>query len=118
MTTDEEGDAANTFMMLFPDSAIREKFETALKAEGIGCGCLYGGRPVYMQPQIFTQKTAERDNFPYNQFDEPVIYTEDMCPRAMDILPRNSIIQLSPLFTERDTQDVITAVKKVAAEML
>jgi len=116
--TDEAGDAANTLMMLFPDSGTRERFEAALRAEGIGCGCLYGGTPVYMQPQIFSQRTAERDNFPFNQFEEPVVYTEGMCPRTAELMPRNLIVQLSPLFTERDTQDVIAAVKKVAAEIL
>ena len=115
---DEAGDAANTFMMLFPDAGIREKFEAALRAEGIACGCLYGGRPVYMQPQIFQQKTAERSGFPFNQFDEPAVYTEDMCPRALEIMPRNLIVQLSPLFTEEDTEDIIKATKKVAAEVL
>ncbi|MCL2299451.1 MAG: DegT/DnrJ/EryC1/StrS family aminotransferase [Firmicutes bacterium] len=115
---DEAGDAANTFMMLFPDVPTREKFEAALKARGIDCGCLYGGRPVYMQPQIFRQRTAERDNFPFNQFGEPVVYTEDMCPRAVEIMPRNLIIALSPLMTQADTEEVITACKQAAREVL
>jgi len=115
---DEAGDAANTFMMLFPDVPTREKFEAALKARGIPCGCLYGGRPVYLQPQILHQRTAERGNFPFNQFDEPVIYTEDMCPRTIEIMPRNLIIQLSPLMTEADAAEIVGACKKAAREVL
>jgi len=113
-TDDEAGDAGSVLMMLFPSAEIREKFGAALAAEGIACGCLYRGMPVYLQPQIFGQKTAERSGFPFNQFDEPVIYTEDMCPRAMDIMPRNLIIQLSPVMTDEDTEDIINAIKKVA----
>ena len=115
---DEAGDAASTFMLLLPDAAAREEFGAALAAEGIACGCLYGGRPVYLQPQIFHQKTVDRDGFPFNQFAEPVAYTEDMCPRALDILPRNLMIQLSPLLTEEDAGDIIAAVKKVAGGVL
>ena len=115
---DEAGDAANTFMMLFSSAETREKFGAALSAEGIACGCLYGGKPVYLHPQIFHQRTVDRDGFPFNQFEEPVAYTEDMCPRAMEIMPRNLIVQLSPLFSAQDVIDVITAVKKVAAEVL
>ena len=115
---DEAGDAANTLMMLFPSADIRAAFETALTAEGIECGCLYGGRPVYMHPQIFGQKAAERGGFPFNQFAEPVVYTEDMCPNAVEIMPRNLIVQFSPLFSEEDTEDVITAIKKVAEAVL
>jgi len=115
---DEDGDAASTLMLLFPSAEVREKFGAALAAEGIPCGCLYGGVPVYMQPQIFWQKVADRSGFPFNQFDESVIYTEKMCPRVTEILPRNLIIQLSPLFTEQDAEDVVTAVKKVAEEAL
>ena len=115
---DEAGDAGSTLIMLFPTAEIRKAFEAALSAEGIGCGCLYGGRPVYLQPQVWQQKTAERGNFPFNQFDESIVYTEDMCPRAADILPRNLIIQLSPVMTEEDALDIVTAIKKVAEELL
>ena len=116
--TDEAGDAANTFMMLLPDIETREKFGAALAAEGIACGCLYGGRPVYMNPLIFSQRTADRGGFPFNQFAEPVAYTEGMCPRALEIMPRNLIVQLSPLFTEDDAADIIEAVQKVSEELL
>ena len=46
-----------------------------------------------------------------------MIYTEDMCPRAVEIMPRNLIIQLSPLLTQDDAMDIVKAVKKVAAEV-
>ena len=115
---DEAGDAGSTLMMLFPTAEIRKAFEAALSAEGIACGCLYGGRPVYLQPQVWQQKTAERNNFPFDQFDEPVLYTEDMCPLAVDIMPRNLIVQLSPLMTEEDASDMIAAIKKVAEVLL
>ena len=116
--TDEEGDAASTFMMLMPDAATRKAFQEALSAEGIGCACLYGGEPVYMQPLLFQQRTVDRGGFPYNQFDPPVIYTEDMCPRAVEIMPRNLMVSLSPVWTQQDAYDVAAAVKKVAAEVL
>ena len=115
---DEAGDAASSFMMLFPDAETRKTFGEALSAEGIGCGTVYGGEPVYMLPRIFNQKTVDRDNFPFNQFGAPVVYTEDMCPRAVDILPRALMLSLSPLLTQQDVSDIIEGIKKVANEVL
>ena len=115
---DEAGDAGNYFMLVLPDAEVRAQFEKAMKAEGVGFGCLYGGRPVYMLPQIFNQMVPDRNGFPFNQFDEPVVYTEDMCPRAVELMPRNLIIQLSPQYGEQDVEDIIRAVRKVAGAML
>ena len=53
-----------------------------------------------------------------NQFDEEIVYTEDMCPNAINLMPRNVFTFIDPTFTEEDVQDIITAVKKVAAEIL
>ena len=115
---DEEGDAGCSLTLIFDTKEKADLFNKALNAEGIAVSAQYGGRPVFMIPQIFHQKTVDRDNFPFNQFDEPVVYTEDMCPGANEYMPKSCFISLSAEFTEQDTQDVITAIKKVAAEVL
>lgn len=115
---DEDGDAACSLTLLFDTVEKADIFNKALNAEGIAVSAQYGGRPVYMIPQIFHQKTVDRDNFPFNQFDEPVVYTEDMCPNANYYMPRSCFISLSAEFEDGDVQDIITAIRKVAAEIL
>ena len=115
---DEEGDAGSTLFMMLPDVETADKFRKALAAENVNCGCLYGGRPVYMIPQIRYQKTVDRCGFPYNQFKEKIVYSEDMCPYASKHMPLNAVISISPAFTEKDAEDVITAVRKVAKYVL
>lgn len=115
---DEEGDAGSTLFMLLPDAEKADKFRKALSAENVNCGFLYGGRPVYMIPQIFYQKTVDRCGFPFNQFKEKIVYTEDMCPNANKLMPLNAVISISPAFTEKDAEDVVTAIRKVAKAIL
>jgi 8-amino-3,8-dideoxy-alpha-D-manno-octulosonate transaminase len=115
---DEEGDAGNALIMLLPDAEIAKKFREALNGEGIPTGLLYNGEPIYMLPQIFNKKTAEGREFPFDQFDEEIVYTKDMCPKAWDIMPRSATINLSPAFTEQDVEDVVKAIRKVAKHLL
>jgi len=116
--TDEAGDAGSTLFMMLPDENTEARFRDALNAEHVNNGYLYGGMPVYMIPQIYCQKTVDRCGFPYNQFSEKIVYTEDMCPNAIKLMPRNATISISPAFTEKDAEDVIKAVRKVAKEIL
>jgi 8-amino-3,8-dideoxy-alpha-D-manno-octulosonate transaminase len=115
---DEEGDAGSVLMMVLPDKNRAEKFRNALNAENIATFCPYGGHPVYMMPQILNQKTIDKNGFPFNQFDEKIVYSTDMCPKSLDLLPRSATINITPVYTEKDAEDVIKAVRKVAPYIL
>jgi 8-amino-3,8-dideoxy-alpha-D-manno-octulosonate transaminase len=115
---DEDGDASNSLIMLLPTKDKTHEFIEALSAEGIPVGCLYNGEPIYMEPQILKQKTVDKSGFPFNQFEEKIVYTPDMCPNAVDIMARNVLIQIGPEITEADAQDVIKAVRKISAQIL
>ncbi|MBQ4517289.1 MAG: DegT/DnrJ/EryC1/StrS family aminotransferase [Clostridia bacterium] len=115
---DDEGDAASSLMMFVESKEKSDAFCQAMWAENVAFNSLYGGRPVYMIPQIFYKKTADANGFPFNQFDEEIVYTEDMCPNAISVMPRNVFTYIDPTFTEKDLEDIVTAVKKVAAEIL
>ncbi len=71
-----------------------------------------------MLPQIFNKKTADSSGFPFNQFDEEIVYEKDMCPKAWDIMQRTATINFSPAFTEKDAEDVVKAIHKVAKYIL
>lgn len=115
---DEDGDAGNALIVLLENRKKADAFRDALNYEGIPFGCLYGGTPIYMQPQIFHQMTADKSGFPFNQFDEPIVYTEDMCPNAVKILPRNAVMNIGPTWTDADCEDVVKGIRKVATQVL
>lgn len=115
---DEEGDVASALVTFLPTKEKAREFINAVRAENVFFASQYNGLPVYMIPQIFHKKTIDKNGFPFNQFDEEIVYTEDMCPVAMELMPRNAFIFISPDFTDKEIEDIITAVKKVAAEIL
>lgn len=115
---DEEGDAGSTIMMMLPDKETARRFSEALNAEKITNGQLYGGRPVYTLPHILKQKTVDRNGFPFNQFDEKIVYELGMCPYVEEQLPKNVCIFLTPVLTEKDAEDIVKGIKKVAKYLL
>lgn len=115
---DEEGDASSALVMFLPTKEKAGKFINAVRKENIFFSSQYGGRPVYMIPQIFYKKTVDRNGFPFNQFDEEIVYTKDMCPVAIDLMPKNAFLFLTPDLTDKDIEDIITAVKKITSEIL
>jgi 8-amino-3,8-dideoxy-alpha-D-manno-octulosonate transaminase len=111
---DEAGDIGSHVSMILPDAAAASQFMAALGAENIQSYTLYAGRPVYMVPQLFQQRTAEKDNFPFNYpFRSPVEYSENMCPRAVDLLPRTVFVPISPILTEEDAAQIAEGIVKV-----
>lgn len=115
---DEEGDAGNALIFLLEDAFRVVPFYEALKAEGIPVSRLYNGQCSYMQPQILHQRTADPGGFPFNLFDPPVVYREDMCPTSVDIMSRNITLMIGTTWTDKDAEDVVTAVRKVASQLL
>ncbi|MNH98978.1 hypothetical protein D3C73_517300 [compost metagenome] len=115
---DEAGDIGSNLGMILPSAEAAQTFIQTLNAENIGTYILYGGKPVYAIPQLFQQKTAEKDNFPFNYpFKKPVVYTENMCPRAVDLIPRTVFLPVSPLLSEQDVQEIVEGIVKVYKQL-
>ncbi|MBA4496479.1 DegT/DnrJ/EryC1/StrS family aminotransferase [Paenactinomyces guangxiensis] len=113
-TVDEAGDIGSNLGMILPSGEIAGKFVKALQAENIGVSLLYGGKPIYMVPQILHQRTSDAGGFPFNYpFKRPVVYSEHMCPRATDLMARTVYLPVSPLLTEQDIHEMIEGVSKV-----
>jgi 8-amino-3,8-dideoxy-alpha-D-manno-octulosonate transaminase len=111
---DTGGDIGSNLGIILPTASAAQDFSKALSAENIGTYMLYGGRPVYMVPQIFHQKTAEKDNFPFNYpFEKPVVYTEEMCPNAVDYISRTVYVPVSPILQESDVAEMAEGIIKV-----
>lgn len=115
---DEAGDAGNVLLIMLPDKDSAARFSNALNAENISNSPLYGGRPVYMHPQIFNQKTADKNGFSLNRSGDKTVYEMGMCPHTEEQLPKNICITICPTFSEKDADDIVRGIRKVARQIL
>lgn len=86
-----------------------------LRAEGLPAGKIYGGVPVYAADQVLNQRLAAR-GCPFDcpaYFPEPVEYSMGMCPRSEDLMNRSIVLNVGPLWSEEDLDDVLTGAAKV-----
>ncbi|MFD0710388.1 DegT/DnrJ/EryC1/StrS family aminotransferase [Paenibacillus sp. GCM10027626] len=112
--SDPEGDIGSNLGMIMASREDAMALTHALVAENINVQLLYGGKPVYMIPQLFHQRTADASGFPFNYpFRNPVVYEEQMCPRAVDLIARTVYLPISPLLTEQDVAEIIDGIIKV-----
>lgn len=115
---DPEGECGCTTQFILPSKEKCIEFNEALCAENIYNFRLYGGEPIYMVPQIMGKRTVDTNGFPFNQFDEEIVYTPDMCPVAVDLMARTISITIGVLHTEEDARDIVAGIQKVAAAIL
>lgn len=114
VSPDPEGDLGLNVGIRVSTREQADHLKSALNAENIDARTMYNGNLVYMNPQILHQRTAEKNNFPFDYpFKQPVKYTEDMCPRSADIVNRIVLIPISPVLTEEDVESIVAGVIKV-----
>lgn len=94
-------------------------FVHALRAEGVPTAQVYGGKPVYANPQVLEQRTMTRTcPFRCSCTDHRrVSYQMGMCPRTEDLLARSVGVALGPKMDDRDLSDIIRGIRKVAAHL-
>lgn len=115
---DPEGVCGNSLIMYFPTVEKKKAFCEAMEAEGTPLACLYNSEPIFMVPQLMQQRVSNKTGFPFNQFDEKIVYTPDMCPAGTDLMARHACVLIGPEHTEQECKDYIAAFRKVAAEIL
>jgi 8-amino-3,8-dideoxy-alpha-D-manno-octulosonate transaminase len=116
---DPEGEGGSVLFYL-RDEKTAVRFAAALRAEGIPADRLYGGRPVYANPAVLDQRTPWRTGCPFHCAVHPTTrrYYMGLCPRSEELIASGVNIGLGPLMTEQDADDVVRAVRKVAAQLL
>lgn len=116
---DATGDGGS-ITMFFDSADMAVRFASALRAEGIPAGRVYGGNPVYANPAVLNQKTAWSVGCPFNCAEHPTdrSYFMGMCPRSEDLLARSLSIGVGPMMTPADADDIVAAVRKVAEHLL
>lgn len=122
---DEDGDTGLTLIVFLPTAEKAVEFSAALEAEGVGTWHLYdpSHRDYHVYAhwhQILNKTSNTAANFPWapSFYQGSVNYSKDMCPRTLDLLGRALNLDVSPLLTDEDVEEIITAFRKVAAAIL
>jgi 8-amino-3,8-dideoxy-alpha-D-manno-octulosonate transaminase len=113
---DPEGDCGIALGLLFPSRERAMAYQAALRAEGVGFGPLYGGRPVYDQPALRELRPPWTNGAPLLRGPAPS-YEGSLCPRTEDLMARVLVLSVTPDYTDQDARDVVAALAKVSAAL-
>ncbi len=112
-------DIGTSVIFFVPTAKKATRFIAALDAENVGASAMYGGTVYDANPQVKDMRTATPEGCPFtcSLYQGRVSYDHGICPRAEDLAGRLVYIPLAPTFTDRDVEDVVRAVGKVAAHV-
>jgi dTDP-4-amino-4,6-dideoxygalactose transaminase len=113
---DPAGDCGIAVGVIFPTAVRAQSYGAALRAEGVGIGLLYGARAVYENPALRRLRPPWTNGAPLLPVPLPS-YEGSLCPRTEDLLSRTLVLSVTPDYTDQDTQDVVRAFAKVAAQL-
>ena len=116
---DPEGELGTGVFLGFHSSSERQRFAEAMKAEGVPVLAPAGSVVLPAVPEI-EQKVTVVPRWPSfaSQRGQSIRYGRECCPRTLDILSRFAGVMIGPKYTERDTEDAVTAVRKVYPQIL
>jgi dTDP-4-amino-4,6-dideoxygalactose transaminase len=117
---DPAGDGSSSITWFLPTAATAKRFAAALRAEGVPSAQMYQGRPVYLNEAVLARRTASGRGGPWACAEHPTdrTYGEGLCPRTEALVARSVIVPIGVDYSDRDCDDVVTAVRKVAAALL
>lgn len=92
---DPEGEVGRRVFMLLPSASLALEVERAVQAEGVPVVRLYEGKPVFEHPQLRAGEVGST------------------CPQAVDLLARTVTLSVSPVWDDRDVDDIGQAISKV-----
>jgi len=94
-----------------------DKFCEALRAEGVGIGGPWPGKPLYMFESMTEKITFGSSHCPFDHYaaDRKIEYGEGLCPVAELAEKQLRSIGINEHYSEADIEDIARAVRKVAA---
>lgn len=117
---DPAGAIGSSLTWFAPTSETAKQFVKALRAERIPSAQMYDGLPVYAAPAILAKRTASGKGGPWNCAEHPtdVTYAMGMCPQTEDLVSRSITVGVGPGFDEADCDDIASAIRTVAKDVL
>jgi dTDP-4-amino-4,6-dideoxygalactose transaminase len=127
---DPKGDTGICIIFLLQTARKALRFAEALRAENID-GPGYGTHVVYVPEKpdwhvykywnpLLKKHTFTEEGCPYtcSHYLGKIEYSEDMCPKTLDLLSRAVHLDVSPLLTEDDVESIIEGIHMVARRIL
>jgi 8-amino-3,8-dideoxy-alpha-D-manno-octulosonate transaminase len=111
---DPAGELGTGVFLEFRSAADRQRFSEAMKAEGVPVSPPAGSVILPIVPEI-EQKVTVTPRWPSfaSERGQSIRYGRECCLRTIDILGRFAGVMMGPKYTERDTADAVTALRKV-----
>ena len=127
---DPEGDTGICLIFFLPTAEKALRFAEALRAENID-GPGYGthvayipGKPdwhvyTYWSP-LLEKRTFTKEGCPFTcpYYKGEIEYSEDTCPKSLNLLSRAVHVDVSPLLTGDDVDPIIEGIHRVAKKIL
>jgi 8-amino-3,8-dideoxy-alpha-D-manno-octulosonate transaminase len=119
---DEDGETAATLIFFAPTPEQAERFARALIAENIPASVpWWSGQHVYNHfDQIIERRVLSRQKCSWEcpRYKGSASLAKGQFPRTDAILKRAVHLDIHPLYTDRDVDDIITGIRKVAKAVL
>jgi dTDP-4-amino-4,6-dideoxygalactose transaminase len=119
---DPEGDTGATFIVYAPDAETATRFARALTAEGVAASVAWtSGQHVYHHfDQLIERRFLSRRHCSWEcpHYRGKATLRKGQFPRSDEILKRAIHLDLHPLLTEGDVNDISEAMHKVAEAIL
>ncbi len=116
-TINDEGEAAIS-LVFYTDSPDTARYVArALNAEGVGGSRLFepdsSDYHVYYHWAPILNRRYWGEQGPWTWLQREVDYSQDMCPRTLDLLGRAVHINVSPDLTDRNVEEMAAGINKV-----
>jgi 8-amino-3,8-dideoxy-alpha-D-manno-octulosonate transaminase len=113
---DPEGEVGSAVFVGLPDKSRRDRFLRAMQAENVPAQPPFGSVLLPAVPHV-ERKATVHPAWPSFQSarGKAIRYGAGCCPHTIDVLGRFAGVALDPGFSPQDTEDVVTAVRKVWA---
>jgi dTDP-4-amino-4,6-dideoxygalactose transaminase len=127
---DKKGDTSICLMFFLPSAEKAQRFVDVLRDNNIN-GPGYGTHVAYISDKpdwhvytywypLIQKRTFTKEGCPFKcpYYKAEVEYSEDMCPKTLNILSRTVHLDVSPLLTEEDIDSIIEGIHYTAQKIL
>lgn len=110
---------AGTSLVFFNESPAKaQEVAAALEAEGVGAHVLYKSDELDWHVyawwrDILAKRTWNEQGYPFSAAKREIEYSQDMCPRSLELLSRAVLVNVPPQLTEQETEETAQALDKV-----
>lgn len=115
---DPDGELGAGIFLGFKGKEERQRYSEAMKAEGVPVSSPAGSVILPVVPEI-EQKVTVTPGWPSfaSERGKSIRYGRECCPKTIDILSRFAGVMINPKYTRRDTEDAVTAIRKVLSHL-